>query len=280
MSLIFLASEFAIEAPGLAGEGYIQWLTNSVLVAFLVASIVIVFARRATKHMALVPTGAQNVFEAVVEGLYGFIEEITGKTVAKRAFSFLATLFIFILAANWFDLLPGVGTIGWGEKTPHGFHLSTPLLRPATADVNMTLAMAIIFMVLWWYWTMKEVGLRGFIKHTFGVQGGAKGFMFIFLSVIFFLVGVIDVISIMFRPVSLSLRLFGNILAGETLLAEMIGIGNTLGLPSWVSALMSVTVPLPFYFLELLVGVLQAVVFMLLCAVYLQLSTSHGEEEH
>jgi F-type H+-transporting ATPase subunit a len=86
-------------------------------------------------------------------------------------------------------------------------------------------------------------------------------------------------VSIGFRPVSLSLRLFGNVFAGESLLTTMITLGQTLGLPTWVSAIVSVIVPIPFYFLELLVGLLQALVFVLLCAVYIQLSTSHDEEE-
>jgi len=87
------------------------------------------------------------------------------------------------------------------------------------------------------------------------------------------------VVSIAFRPVSLSLRLFGNIFAGENLLTAMINLGNDLGLPTWVSYIFSVTIPVPFYFLEILVGMLQALVFMLLCSVYIQLSTSHDEEE-
>ena len=82
-----------------------------------------------------------------------------------------------------------------------------------------------------------------------------------------------------FRPVSLSLRLFGNVFAGETLLTSMITLGKQLQLPDWANYLMSISIPIPFYFLELLVGLLQAAVFMLLCAVYIQLSTSHDEEE-
>jgi len=97
---------------------------------------------------------------------------------------------------------------------------------------------------------------------------------------VFLFVGVIEVVSIAFRPVSLSLRLFGNVFAGENLLTTMITLGKNLGLPEWVAYPMSIVIPVPFYFLELLVGLLQAAVFMLLCAVYIQLSTSHDEEEH
>jgi len=278
MSGFILASDLSLTAASFDKVGFGSWLTNSVFVAALMVIVVVAFARSATRHMAMVPTGSQNLFEALVEMLYDLIESIVGKRVAKRSFSFLATVFIFILVSNWFDLVPGVGTMGWGTRGETGFHLDTPLLRPCTADVNMTLAMAMLFMVLWAYWTWREVVLWRFFKHTFGSQSDARGPMLVVLTVIFFFVGVIDMVSIAFRPVSLSLRLFGNILAGETLLSEMIGLGGTLHFPDWLSGLVAITVPLPFYFLELLVGLLQAAVFMLLCCVYLSLSTAHSEE--
>ena len=263
------------------------WLTNSIFVSVLISGFVIWLCRSATRKMLIVPSPLQNAFELVVEGLYDMLEEIVGKHMIARTFSFLATLFIFILASNWFSLLPGVGSVGWGLAKPGRFlsvpHVDHPLLRPTTADLNMTLAMALVFMVLWLYWTLSEVGLKNFLLHQFGVKGGLKGFMAFALAPIFFFVGIIEVISILFRPVSLSLRLFGNIFAGENLLSSMIALGREFGLPSWVAALASITVPIPFYFLELLVGLLQALVFMLLCAVYIQLETSHGdadEEEH
>jgi F-type H+-transporting ATPase subunit a len=188
--------------------------------------------------------------------------------MVARVFSLLATLFIFIIVSNWFALLPGVGSIGWGKETPEGFEVTTPLLRPTTADLNMTLAMATVFMVFWLYWSISEVGLKNFLHHIFGAKGGLTGFM-----------AVLEVVSIAFRPVSLSLRLFGNVFAGENLLGTMIALGKNLGFPEWLAYPMSVLVPIPFYGLELLIGLLQAAVFMLLCAVYIQLSTSHDEEE-
>lgn len=259
------------------------WLTNSILVSIFISCFVIWLCRRATCKMTLVPSPLQNAFELVVEGLYNMLEEIVGRHMIAKTFSFLATLFIFILASNWFALLPGVGSIGWGDAKPGAFlslaHVDTPLLRPTTADLNMTLAMAVIFMVLWLYWALQEMGVKNFLLHLFGVKGGLKGFMAVVLAPVFFFVGIIEVVSILFRPVSLSLRLFGNVFAGENLLSSMITIGRDLHLPDWVAAVASITVPIPFYFLELLVGVLQALVFMLLCAVYIQLATSHDEEE-
>ena len=293
MSLLqpfFLAAGVPLRAESpLSGEHFpelhvpfLEFLTNSIFVAAIVVFLVVFWARRATCHMQLVPGLRQNLFESIIEGLYDIVEGIVGRHMAPKVFSLLATIFIFVLFANWFALLPGVGSIGWGDRT--GFltvsEVHVPLLRPATADLNMTLGIAAIFMVLWFYWTIRELGFIGFLKHTFGVKGGLKGFMALCLFPIFFFVGIIELISTAFRPVSLSLRLFGNVFAGENLLVAMITLGKQLGLPNFVSAVMSVIVPIPFYFLELLIGVLQAAVFTLLCAVYIQLSTSHDEEAH
>ena len=261
------------------------WLTNSILVSIFISGFVIWLCRSATRRMLVVPSPLQNAFEMVVEGLYDMLESIVGRHMIARTFSLLATFFIFILAANWFGLLPGVGSVGWGEPGEKlgAFrslpHVATPLLRPTTADLNMTLAMALVFMCFWLYWTLTEVGLKNFVVHLFGVKGGATGVMAFFLFFIFLFVGAMEVISILIRPVSLSLRLYGNVFAGENLLSSMITLGNDLHMPQWLSYVASVTLPVPFYFLELLVGILQAFVFTLLCAVYLQLSTSHDEDE-
>lgn len=264
----------APELPSLA------WFTNSIFVALIVTVGVLLFTRMATKSMKLIPDGKQNFVELVIEFLYNQVEGIVGKHVAPKAFPLLATIFIFVITANWFGLVPGVGTIGWGEtNAPLSIeHMETPLLRPATADLNMTLALAVVFMFVWLWVSIAELGVLGTFLHIFGPKGGLKGALMWALMPIFFFVGLIEVISIVFRPMSLSLRLFGNVYAGETLLATMQTLGTTLGFPGWLSAISSVAFPLPFYFLEILIGALQATVFALLCAVYIKLSTSH--EEH
>jgi F-type H+-transporting ATPase subunit a len=280
----------ATENPAQAGEHGVpitaeapiptlHYLTNSILVAGLCTLILLILARRATRRMELIPRGTQNVFEALVEGLYETLEGIVGKQMIGRTFPLLATIFIYILTANWFGLLPGVGTIGFGEKSgPLALtEVTHPLLRPASADLNMTLAIASLFMCMWIYWTFTVTGPIQFLKHTFGPKGGVSGILKIVLIPIFLFVGIIEVISIGFRLVSLSMRLYGNIFAGENLLHAMSTLGDKLPLP--IAYLSSIILPLPFYFLELLVGLIQAFVFMLLCAVYIQLSTTPEEEE-
>ena len=283
-SFSLIAAGLTLNAPHFSeeqlGVTYLEWLTNSGLVAIIIVLVVLWWAREATITMQLVPGTTQNSFEAVVEFLHDMLEGIVGKHMVGRVFSLLATLFIFILAANWFAILPGVGSIGWGHEVPgYGFEVTVPLLRPTTADLNMTLGMAVVAFCFGIYWTFSEVGVWGFLVHNFGPKGGLKGVMKIIFAFLFFFVGIIEIVSILVRPVSLSLRLFGNVFAGETLLSSMITLGQTLGLPRAVTYLISLIVPIPFYFLELLVGLLQALVFTLLCAVYIQLSTTHDEEE-
>jgi F-type H+-transporting ATPase subunit a len=244
-------------------------ITNSMVVTWAVAILLIVFARRSTRHMADVPTGAQNLFEWLVEGLYGLLESILGRHLVERTFWFFATVFIFILAANWLGLVPGVGTIGWGHHTDHGFVVEQPLLRGANADLNMTLAMALVFFALWIVWAIQEVGVRGMFTELFAPKGETSGWLRWLMLVVFFAAGCLEVISILFRPVSLSFRLYGNIFAGENMLERMATLVPALG---WL-------LPVPFYFMELLVGLVQAMVFMLLTAVFTLLICQHHEDE-
>ena len=251
-------------------------ITNSMLVTSVVALGVIIFAQIATRNMKAVPEGAQNFWEWLVEGLYNFLEGIVGPDLVKKTFWFFATIFIFILFTNWFGLVPGVGTIGWGEEKEYGFKVIRPLLRGGNADLNMTFAMAGIFLVLGLFWALRSNGIWGFTLHIFGPKGESTGFIKYLMIVVFFAVGFLEPISIGFRPISLSFRLFGNIFAGENLLEA---ISNTVQHPAWARAVFSVLLPVPFYFLEILVGLVQAFVFMLLTTVFTALICTH-EEEH
>lgn len=247
-------------------------ITNSMLVSWVVALLLIVIARLATKNMQRVPSGLQNFVEWIVGGLYDFLEDILGKQLVKKTFWFFATLFIFILSVNWFGLIPGVGTIGWGHAGEHGFTVTEPLIRGVNADLNMTSAMAMIFFVLWTIWAFQANGLKGFLLHIFGPKGDTTGLLKVLMIVMFFIAGLLEVVSIMFRPVSLSFRLFGNVYAGENMLESMSTLIPSLG---WL-------LPIPFYFLEVLVGLVQALVFMLLTAVFTLLICQHeeGHEAH
>src|SRR5262245_62983334 len=243
-------------------------ITNSMVVTWAVALGLILFARLATRQMNQVPSGAQNLFEWLVEGLYGLLESVIGAHLTRKTFWFFATIFIFILVANWIGLIPGVGTIGWGHQTDHGFVVDQPLLRGANADLNLTLAMALIFFVLWFVWALQEVGVRGMAKELFGAKGETSGLMKPIMAFIFLAAGLLEIISILFRPVSLSFRLFGNVFAGENMLEAMSTLVPGLG---WL-------LPIPFYFMELLVGLVQALVFMLLTAVFTLLSCQREEQ--
>lgn len=244
-------------------------VTNSMIVTWIVAVALIVFAQVAMRNAQLVPSGAQNFWEWMVESLYEFLEGIVGSELVKKTFWFFATIFIFILFTNWFGLIPGVGTIGWGAQGEHGFEISRPLFRGGNADLNMTLAMAMVFFFLWTVWAFQANGAKGVFLHLFGPKGQSTGVLKMLLIAIFFLVGFLEVFSILFRPVSLSFRLYGNIYAGENMLEAMAKLGGPAF--GWL-------LPVPFYFMELLVGIVQALVFMLLTAVFTLLICLHDEE--
>jgi F-type H+-transporting ATPase subunit a len=241
-------------------------ITNSMIVTWTVALGLIVFAQRATRNMTDVPAGAQNFLEWLIASLHGFLEGIMGRHLVDRTFWFFGTVFIFILSTNWFGLIPGVGSIGWGHHTAEGFVIEQPLLRGANADVNMTMAMALVFFAAWIVWSLRENGLVGVFKELFAPKGESTGAMKVLLIVVFFAAGCLEIISILFRPVSLSFRLYGNIFAGETLLETMAQVPYV----AWL-------VQVPFYFMELLVGLVQALVFMLLTAVFTLLICQHHE---
>src|SRR3954454_10313699 len=144
--------------------------TNSMLVTWIVAAGIIIFAQFATRNIKAVPDGKQNFWEWLVESLHDFLESVIGYDLVRKTFWFFATLFIFILFVNWFGLIPGVGTIGWGhhDAAANTFEVERPLLRGGNADLNMTTAMAMVFFALWIIWAVQAQGVGGVIKHIFG----------------------------------------------------------------------------------------------------------------
>ena len=213
------------------------------------------------------PGGAQNFLEWLFEGLYDLLESIIGRHLVERTFWFFATVFIFILAANWFGLLPGVGTIGWGHRhAPTASTSMRPLFRGANADLNMTLAMALVFFACWIVWALQEVGVRGVAHGPVRAEGrdsgcaeGADGR------------GVLRGRTAGDRLDPLPARL-AQLPTLRQHLRRREHARNDGDASCPASAGCS---PIPFYFMELLVGLVQALVFMLLTAVFTLLICQH-----
>jgi len=248
------------EIPGI-GLG----VTNSMIMLWVVTLLVIVMVRIGVGKGAMVPSTGQSIVEMIVEAVENLIEPIVGKRLVRPTFWLLAGYFFIILVHNWSALLPGVGTIGMVDDQGHFNYW----FRPANADLNTTLALSIIATAAWAYYVLRYAGLKVLIIDLFGNKADKKDvgvLIWVMLFPIFWMVGAIEVVSIAFRPVSLSFRLFGNVFGGENL------IHNMMGLFAWV-------LPVPFYLLELLIGLIQALVFTLLVAVYIGLICNHESEE-
>jgi F-type H+-transporting ATPase subunit a len=262
------ASEGGHHALPLNAQPLFGAFTNSTIMVWIAVGLIVLFCQLATRKMSLVPSGFQNFAEWVVESLYDFLAGLMGEHLTKRVFWFFGTIFFFILVNNYMGLIPGVGTMGWVDE--HG-HMVTPWLRGANADINMTAAMAFTFAILWFYWAITESGFKAFMAHIFAPKGSFHGIMLAMMVPIFLFVGVLEVISIAIRPVALTFRLFGNIYGGEQTLEALMAL-----VPQKLAFLPA----LPFYFMELLVGFVQALVFTLLCAIFLKLICDHGDEAH
>lgn len=261
------------DAPTLFNLGPLP-VTNSMVFTWIVGAVIFLVVRIGTRRMQEVPSGTQNLVEATVEGLEDLAAGILEPKVTRWAFPLVATFFIFILASNLTGLLPGVGSIGRGIRDPGSSlpwaiqHAEAPLLRPPTADANMTVAMAAIFLVMSIYWAFRYNGPLGLVKHIFGVKVETNKWAYPPLLLVFIFIGLTELVSIFFvRPVALAMRLYGNIYGGENVLTMML-TNSPLGLAA-----------VPFYFLELLVAVVQALVFTVLSIAFIGILCSHAEEE-
>ncbi len=228
------------------------------MVGALLATLVLLvgawwFSRRAT----LIPSRLQSALELPVELLGGILASSSSRW--RGYASLVLGFFLMILVANWIGLLPGVGTIGINE-TIDGAETFVPLVRPASADLNFTLGLAIIAFVMFIYWGIRANGAKGYLLELIGEPRYMAPLMF-----------PINLISELSRLISLSMRLFGNVFAGEVLLATMI-------------ALVPILVPAIFLGLELLFGFVQALVFALLAMTYISTAIAehhtagHGDE--
>ncbi len=251
-------------------------LTNS-LIAVLVADINLLgLVFLGLRKMDLFPRGLQNVIEAIIEAGYGLSEDVVGKEMAPAVFPLAMTIFLFLLIANWWELVPGIEAFGWLVKVHghggwekatlfggisfllkrQGEYNITPWLRTATTDLNLPLSLAFITMIYVEYAGFKALGL-GYLRRFLN-----------FNSVMDFFVGILEGISEVLKIVSFSFRLFGNLFAGTVLLFVM-------------PFLIPFLVPLPFFALEVFVGFIQAFIFAMLALAFLSMAvTAHHQEEH
>ncbi|MFN0072042.1 MAG: F0F1 ATP synthase subunit A [Chloroflexota bacterium] len=212
-------------------------VTNTVLSAWLVMAVLLLVAWAVTRNLKAVPSGAQNVVEAIIEAWIGVIEQVAGKR-GRMFVPLVVTAFLFILGNNWIGLLPIFGNVTW--------------FRSANSDLNLTAAMAIVVFISVQVWGIKSMGVGGYLKE-------------------FVVPNPLHIITELSRPLSLSLRLFGNVFAGEVLLETMVRLAP----------------PVLFIFLglEMFVGVVQALIFAMLTLAFLSIATAHGhgaeaEEQH
>lgn len=258
-----------LHIPGIAAEAIFHigniTITNTMLNVWIALGIFFVFGLILRKRLTIKPGKLQNTVEYFLESLMGYFDQVTGDRKKTLRFLPLAgTVFFFILFSNWLGLLPGTGSIFVGDHA---------LLRPANTDLNLTVAMALVSVIASHVFGFITVGFFSHLNRFIALKGIwqslRKGPIAIFTALVEFVVGIIEAMGEVAKVLSLSLRLFGNIFAGEVLL-------------SVISALVGVFVPMPFMFLELLVGLVQASVFTLLTLVYLTMATSapHGEEAH
>jgi F-type H+-transporting ATPase subunit a len=224
-------------------------LTNSNLMMLVVMVGLVLWFGLALRKRALVPGGAQNLVEAIIEWLWSLVEGAAGKRVGRRIFPLVATLFIFIIVANYAGLLPFVGTVGLNRGSDF-----VPLLRSPNADLNMTLAMALITFVVVQISGVTANGLGQYLKHLLTPIPLAP----------------LHIVGEFARIISLSFRLFGNIFGGEVLMTV-------------IYSLTYVVIPVIFWSLELLFGFIQAMIFSMLTLAYIVLAVSaheeHAEEE-
>ncbi|MBI4449453.1 F0F1 ATP synthase subunit A [Candidatus Uhrbacteria bacterium] len=228
-------------------------VTNTLIMSWIIIAGLLALVLVARRRFALVPSGIGHAVEAVVDGLLSFVDSITlDRKRSMRFLPIIATIFLFVILSNWIELVPGLGTIGLWEEH-EGRTILVPFIRSASADLNVTLAIALFSVVITQIVGVREVGAGLHIKKFFNFSGP-----------IMFFVGILELISEFAKVISFSFRLFGNIFAGEVLLIV-------------VSTLAPYIVPLPFLVLEIFVGFVQALVFSMLTLVNLNMAAQHAE---
>lgn len=222
-------------------------ITNTLVITWLVMLVLLIFTLVVNLRLSKIPDKFQIAAELIIGALYSLFETVTGKNT-KTFFPLVATIFLLVLMANWTELLPGLSSIRIKIAENHDI-VSIPVLRSPSADLNFTLALALvsIFFVQWF--GIKALGVS-YLGKFFDLR-----------SPVNFIVGILEIISEFARIISFAFRLFGNIFAGEVLLIV-------------VAFLIPLIAPLPFLALELFIGLIQAFVFSMLTAVFLNLATA------
>jgi F-type H+-transporting ATPase subunit a len=245
-------------------------VSNTLLATWFSIIVVLAFGFITKRNLSLVPRGVANFFEWIFEQILNLCEEVAGPEKGRKFFPIVCTIFLFVLASNYLELIPGVesiGTIHNPNVTPFlGIFLYTkadsnqiaPWIRPATTDLNLTIGLAIISVIITQIYGFRMLGPKLQLSRYFTLREGPIGLF----------VGVLEAILELARIISFSFRLFGNIFAGDVLLLVMAFLVPALG-------------PVPFLLLETLVGLVQAFVFAMLTLVFLTLGTTiHDSEEH
>lgn len=222
-------------------------ISNSMINTYAVMALLFLVALTVGQNIKIIPGRIQGLIEMLLEMILNLVESIAGHN-ARKIFPFVVTFFIFILCSNWLGLLPGVGTIGLKEEEKF-----TPLFRAATADLNTTLALAIIAMISVQIFGLRSLGI-GYLKKFFNLSSPLMAF-----------VGLLELISEFAKVISFGFRLYGNIFAGEVLMGV-------------IAFLIPILAPTPFFFLEIFVGFIQAFVFTLLLTVLLTIASESHEE--
>ena len=254
-------------------------INNSMISEAIVTLAIIIIVQIAMRAPKLIPTGLQNFVEWLVESMSNFLALLLDRPTLQRSFWYFAGLFVFIVSGNLLALVPGVGTFGWGHGPSFwNREIDHPFLRGTNANDNVTAAYSALFFVMFFYWCIRGAGVGGSLFHIFGPKVKFSNiFANVIFTIIFFLVGWIEVVSILFvRPVAFTFRLFGNIYGGEYLLDTIYKMA-----PNFSFILL-----VPFYFYELLVAVVQAFVFFVLTAAFTGLiankpdHSSEAEKNH
>lgn len=214
-------------------------LTNTLILSLISIFGLVLFSKIITSNLKLVPEKGQNFFEGLIESILGFMEGVVGtRGEAQKFFPLVATIFIFIITVNWIEVMPGLGSV---------------FVRSPSSDLNFTLALAIISVVGIQYYGIKQSGFLKYGKKFINFENPIK-----------FFIGILEIVSEFAKIISFSFRLFGNIFAGEVLLLV-------------IYFLVPYIAPLPFLFLEIFVGFIQALVFSMLTLVFLKIATAEVE---